>query len=52
MDLLESPGESDGDEVVEPEESDFPEAEEDVEEETEEEDSSRMIDLPFRLFED
>ena len=52
MDLLEGPGESGSDEVVYPEESDPPEAEGDVEEEAEEDDSSRMIDLPFRLFED
>ena len=52
MDLLEGPGESGGDEVVEPEEADSPEADEGVEEEADEEDSSRMIDLPFRLFED
>jgi hypothetical protein len=52
MDLLESPEESDGDEVVEPEEPDFPEVDEAVDEEAEEDASSRMIDLPFRLFED
>ena len=52
MELLEGPGESGSDEVVDSGESDLTEAEGDVEEEAEEDDSSRMIDLPFRLFED
>ena len=52
LDLLEGPGDSGGDEVVDPGGSALPEAERDVEEEAEEDDSSRMIDLPFRLFED
>lgn len=49
MDLLEGPEESEVDGVVEPQESDFPEADEPLEDG---DDSSRMIDLPFRLFED
>ena len=52
MELLEGPEDSDDEGAEESHEPDPTEDEEDVEQGGEDDDSSRMIDLPFRLFED